>query len=31
MLRQALTRLGIIVKQENELADDEFYNRFIFD
>ncbi len=31
LLQQALTGLGIIVKQKDEVADDEFYNRFIFD
>ncbi len=31
LLQQALTGLGIVVKQKEEVADDEFYNRCIFD
>ncbi len=31
LLRQALDSLGIIVMQKDEVEDDVFYNRFIFD
>ncbi len=30
-LKEMLVRLGIIVKQKDELSDNDFFNRFVFD
>lgn len=30
-LKEMLVRLGIIVKKKDELSDDEFFNRLVFD